>query len=332
MSAIAMARENTMKAIIQHRYGRPEDVLELRHDVEKPVPADDRVLVRVRASSVNAGDWRRVRADPFIVRLIEGFRTPKVPGLGGDAAGVVEAVGKDVTDLKAGDEVYGIRTGAYAEYLTGKLFVPKPANLTFEQAAAVPVAGITALQALRDKGGIQKGQTVLVNGAGGGVGTFAVQIAKAFGAQVTAVTSTANVDLVRSIGADHVVDYTQEDFTKSSERYDLIVDIGGTPSLSALRRALSPHGVLVVVGAGRGPAGPLGRMAGWFIRGRILHQRVIGFIAKVNTADLVVLRDLIEAGSVTPVIDRTFRLSEVPQAISYVETEHAQGKVVISLE
>jgi NADPH:quinone reductase-like Zn-dependent oxidoreductase len=331
MTAIGMARESFMKAIVQHRYGRPEDVLELRDDVEKPVPADDRVLVRVRASSVNAGDWRRVLADPFIVRLVDGLRKPKVAGLGGDAAGVVEAVGKDVTDLRVGDEVYGIRTGAYAEYLTSKMFVLKPANLTFEQAAAVPVAGITALQALRDKGGVTAGQKVLINGAGGGVGTFAVQIAKAFGAQVTAVTSTANLELVRSIGADHVIDYSRQDFTKGDERYDVVVDIGGTPSLSACRRALTPEGMLVVVGAGKGVAGALGRMAGWLIRGRILRQRVVGFIANVNTQDLVALRELIEAGKVTPVIDRTFSLSQVPEALRYVETERASGKVVITI-
>lgn len=331
MSAIAMARENRMKAIVQHRYGQPEDVLELRDDVEKPVPSDDRALVRVRASSVNAGDWRRVRATPFMVRLIDGVRKPKTPGLGGDAAGVVEAVGKDVTDLKVGDEVYGVRTGAFAEYLTSRMFVAKPANLTFEQAAAVPVAGITALQALRDHGHLQPGQKVLINGSGGGVGTFAVQIANALGGEVTAVTSTANVDLIRSIGANRVIDYTREDFTRSGQRYDLVVDIGGTPSLGACRRAVTPGGRLVLVGAGKGAAGPLGRMVVGLVRSRVLRQRITAFIAKVNTEDLVTLRELIEAGKVTPVIDRTFPLSEVAEAIRYVETEHARGKVVITM-
>lgn len=331
MSAIAMAREKSMKAIVQHRYGQPEDVLELRDDVEKPVPSDDRALVRVRASSVNAGDWRRVRATPFIVRLVDGLRKPRTPGLGGDAAGVVEAVGKDMTDLKVGDEVYGIRTGAYAEYLTSRLFVAKPANLTFKQAAAVPVAGITALQAIRDHGHVQPGQKILVNGAGGGVGTFAVQITTALGGEVTAVTSTANVELMRSIGAKHVIDYTREDFTRSGQRYDLVVDIGGTPSLGACRRAVAPGGRLVLVGAGKGAAGPLGRMVVGLVRSRVLRQRVTGFIANVNTEDLVTLRELIEAGKVTPVIDRTYHLSEVAEAIRYVETQHARGKVVITI-
>jgi NADPH:quinone reductase-like Zn-dependent oxidoreductase len=320
-----------MKAIVQHRYGKPEDVLELRDDVEKPVPEDDRILVRVRASSVNAGDWRRVRATPAFVRLVEGLRKPKTPGLGGDASGVVEAVGKDVTDLKVGDEVYGIRTGAYAEYLTSKMFARKPANLTFEQAAAVPVAGITALQALRDHGKLQPGQKVLINGAGGGVGTFAVQIAKAIGGDVTAVTSTGNVELVRSLGADRVIDYTREDFRKSGQRYDLVIDIGGTPSLSTLRGALAPGGRLVLVGAGKGVAGPLGRMALGLVRSRILRQRITGFIAKVNKEDLAALRELIEAGKVMPVVDRTFPLSDLARAMTYVETERARGKVVISI-
>jgi NADPH:quinone reductase-like Zn-dependent oxidoreductase len=331
MSAIALPREGFMKAIVQHRYGPPEDVLELRDDVEKPIPADDRVLVQVRASSVNAGDWRRVRATPVLVRFVDGFRKPKVPGLGGDAAGVVEAVGKDVTDLKVGDEVYGIRTGAYAEYLTSKMFVPKPANLTFEQAAAVPVAGITALQAIRDHGGIQPGQTVLVNGAGGGVGTFAVQIAKALGGKVTAVSSAGNVELMHSIGADRVIDYSREDFTRSPERYDLVIDVGGTPSLGACLRALAPGGRLVLVGAGKGAGGPLGRMFAGLVRSRIRRQRITAFIAKVNTDDLGTLRELIEGGRVTPVIDRTYPLSETAQALRYVETERAAGKVVITV-
>jgi NADPH:quinone reductase-like Zn-dependent oxidoreductase len=320
-----------MKAIVQHRYGQPEDVLELRDDVEKPMPEDDRTLVRVRASSVNASDWRRVRANPFLVRLMDGLRKPKVPGLGGDAAGVVEAVGRNVTDLKVGDEVYGVRTGAYAEYLTSKMFVVKPANLTFEQAAAVPVAGITALQALRDHGKLRPGQTVLVNGAGGGVGTFAVQIAKALGGEVTAVTSTANLELMRSIGADRAIDYNRDDVSKRPERYDLVVDVGGTPSLAALRRTVARGGRLVLVGAGHGAPGPMGRMLAGLVRSRILRQRITGFIAKVNTQDLVTLRELIEAGKVAPVIDRTYSLSQVPEAIRYMETGHARGKVVISI-
>jgi NADPH:quinone reductase-like Zn-dependent oxidoreductase len=318
-----------MKAILQHRYGSP-DLLTVE-EVDIPAVADDRVLVRVRASSANAGDWRRVRASPVIVRLIEGVRSPKEKRLGGDAAGQVKAVGKDVTHVKPGDEVFGIRTGAFAEYVSGRNFVPKPTNLTFEQAAAVPVAGITALQAVRDHGRIQAGQRVLVTGAGGGVGTFAVQLAKAFGAEVTGVTNTGNLDLVRSIGADHVIDYSREDFTKRGQRYDVIVDVAGKPSLSACRRALAPGGTLVLVGAGSGVGGPLGRMFAGLVRSRVLRQRLVGFIAKVNREDLVTLRELIEAGKVTPVIDRTYPLSETAEALRYLETGRARGKVVITV-
>jgi NADPH:quinone reductase-like Zn-dependent oxidoreductase len=225
-----------VKAIVQQGYGAPAKVLELRNDVEQPQVADTAVLVRVHASSVNSSDWRRVLADPFLVRLMEGLRTPKIRLLGGDAAGVVEAVGKDVADISVGDDVYGLRTGAYGEYVSGQSFVPKPQNLTFEEAAAVPVAGCTALQAVRDRGNVRPGHKVLVNGAGGGVGSFAVQIAKAFGAEVTATTSTGNVDLLRSIGADHVIDYTHDDFTQRGQRYDVIIDCGGREARSGGRR------------------------------------------------------------------------------------------------
>lgn len=318
-----------MKAIIQPGYGSP-DILELQ-DIDKPTPADDAVLVRVRAASVNALDWRGVRASPFIVRLMGGVRRPKVPSLGVDAAGVVEAMGKDVTDLKPGDEVFGMRTGAFAEYVSGRTFVRKPANVTYEQAAAVPAAGSTALQAVRDKAKVQPGQRVLVTGAGGGVGHFAVQIAKAFGGEVTAVTNTGNLEMVRSIGADHVVDYTRDDFTRGEERYDVILDVAGTPSLRACRRALAPGGTLVLVGAGKGPGGPLTRLFMGLVRSRVLRQRVIGFISSASKDDLLELRDLIEAGKVTPVIDRTYPLSKTADAVRYVETGHARGKVVITV-
>jgi NADPH:quinone reductase-like Zn-dependent oxidoreductase len=262
---------------------------------------------------------------------MEGFRRPRTAALGGDAAGVVEAVGKEVTHVAPGDEVYGVRTGAFAEYVSGRRFVAKPSNLSFEQAAAVPVAALTALQAVRDKGRIQPGQRVLIIGAGGGVGTFCVQLAKAFGGLVTAVTSTEKMDLMRAIGAEHVLDYTREDFTKRPERYDLIIDVAGKPSLRACRRALAPNGTLVMVGAGHGTGGPLARMVAAVVRSRLLRQRVVMFMAKVNNPDLVTLRELIEAGTVTPVIDRTYPLAETPAALRYVQTEKATGKVVLAV-
>jgi NADPH:quinone reductase-like Zn-dependent oxidoreductase len=288
------------------------------------------VLVRVVASSVNAGDWRRVRAQPFLVRTAEGWRRPRSPLFGADAAGVVEEVGAEVTDLRVGDEVMGIRTGAFAEFVCGANFVPKPSNLTFEQAAAVPIAGVTALQALRDHGAVQAGQRVMVNGAGGGVGSFAVQIAKAMGAEVTAVTSTDHVELLRSLGADRVIDYTREDATHSGP-YDLVVDIGGTPSIGKLRGALTSKGTLVMVGAAKGGIGVLGRIAAGAFRGRVLKQRVRFFIAGVDKADLLYLKELIEAGKVTPAIDRTYPLAEAGRALRYVEAGHAHGKVVITI-
>ena len=318
-----------MKAIVQDRYGPPEH-LRLA-DVDKPMLEDDRALVRVRAASVNAGDWRRVRGNPFLVRMSAGIRRPRDPLIGVDAAGVVEAVGKDVTDLHVGDEVMGFRSGAFAEYVCGRMFVPKPANLGFEQAAGVPVAGGTALVAVRDKGRLQSGQRILINGAGGGVGSFAVQIAKALGGEVTAVTSTANLDLVQSIGADHAIDYTREDFTRGGPRYDLIVDVGGTPSISALRRALTPDGTLIRVGAGKGAFGPVGGFASSYLRRRFLGQRIVSFIADLEKEHLLTLKELIETGKVRPIIDRTYPLSETPAAIAYMERERARGKVIIRL-
>jgi NADPH:quinone reductase-like Zn-dependent oxidoreductase len=326
-----------MKAIVRERYGSP-DVLELR-DIEKPLVDDDGVLVRVRAASVNAYDWHVVRGLPYVVRAMEGLRKPKTSGTGVDLAGQVEAVGKNVTQFKPGDEVFGERGGAFAEYVCAKEtnFVPKPGNLTFEQAAAVPMAGFTALQGLRDKGHVQSGQRVLINGASGGVGTFAVQIAKAFGADVTGVCSTRNGDLVRSIGADQVIDYTKEDFTRSGQRYDVILDVASTRSLSACRRALARDGTLVMVGSAGGPDAqgrwvePFVGLLETMVVSRFVSQRLLPFLARRSREDLIVLKELIEAGKIMPVIDRTYPLSETAAAIRYVEAGHARGKVVITM-
>ena len=321
-----------MKAIVYRRYGSP-DVLRLE-EIETPVVGDDSVLVRVRAASVNALDWHRMRGHPYLVRMSDGLRRPRLPRLGADLAGQVEAVGASVTQFRPGDEVFGARTGAFAGYVGGseRNFVLKPANLTFEQAAAIPVAACTALQALRDKGQLQPGQRVLVNGAAGGVGHFAVQIAKALGAEVTAVSSTPNLEMLRSIGADEVIDYTSEDFTKLGQRYDLIVDIAGTRSLLTCRRALTPRGTLVAVG---GPGGrwisPADRAAKAVVLSRFVSQRLVPFVANISKDDLLVLKDLAEAGQLTPVVDRRYPLSEVPDAIRYLESMRARGKVVITV-
>ncbi|HMI32012.1 MAG TPA: NAD(P)-dependent alcohol dehydrogenase [Candidatus Limnocylindrales bacterium] len=322
-----------MKAIVCHRYGSP-DVLELE-EIDTPVAGDDQVLVRVQAASVNPVDWHRMRGLPNFMRASEGLAKPKNPGLGADVAGRVEAVGGNVTRFQPGDEVFGMSIRTLAEYVcvSDQGVVPKPANLTFEEAAAVPVAAITALQGLRDKGRIEAGQKVLINGASGGVGTFAVQIAKSFGAEVTGVCSTKNVDLVRSIGADHVIDYTQEDFTRNGQRYDLIFDSAGYRSLSDCRRALGPDGILVIVGAGDGRSSLriMARMLNALLVSRFGRQKLVPLMAKRNKDDLIVLKELIEAGKVTPVIDRSYPLSEVPEAIRYLEEGHARGKVVITL-
>jgi NADPH:quinone reductase-like Zn-dependent oxidoreductase len=323
-----------MKAIVQETYGSP-DVLELQ-EIQKPViDGDDGVLVRVRAASVNPLDWHFMRGLPYFARIMGmGLRRPKDIVRGVDVAGQVEAVGESVKHVHPGDEVFGECTGAFAEYVCGreKSFAPKPEGLTFEQAAVVPVAGCTALQGLRDRGQIGPGQTVLINGASGGVGTFAVQLAKAFGAQVTGVCSTRNVDLVRSIGAHQVVDYTREDFTQGGQRYDLILDLVGNRSLSDLRRALTPKGTLILAGAESGRwLEPLPRLLSALVLSRFVGQRLVPFLAKVSKEDLVVLKELIEAGKVTPVIDRTYPLSEVPEGIRYLEAGHARGKVVITV-
>ena len=325
-----------MKAIVHCEYGGPE-VLEIE-EIEKPVPNDNQLLVRVRAASVNPLDLTIRGALPL--RPFFGMRKPKDTRLGVDYAGTVEAVGKNVTQFKPGDEVFGGKNGALAEYvcvLVDRSVVLKPANMTFEQAASVPVAAITALQGLRDKGRIQPGQKVLVNGASGGVGTFAVQIAKSFGTEVTGVCSTRNLDMVRSIGADHVIDYTKEDFTNGTERYDLIFDLIGNHSFSERRRILNPNGICVMAGIGG---------AGWhdgfatrllgelnaYVRSRFVSQKFIAYIAEFNKKDMMVLADLMQSGKVTPVIDRTYKLSETADALRYLGKGHARGKVVISVE
>jgi NADPH:quinone reductase-like Zn-dependent oxidoreductase len=321
-----------MKAVIYTQYG-PPDVLQLI-EVEKPFPKDNEVLIKVHAASVNPVDWHFMRGTPYLLRLEAGLLKPKKSSLGADVAGVIEEVGKDVKEFKRGDEVFGSCNGSFAEYVCAseKWLVKKPANLTFEQAAAVPVAAFTALQGLRDKGQIQPGQKLLINGASGGVGTFAVQIAKSFGANVTGVCSTRNVDMVRSIGADHVIDYTQEDFTQNGQRYDLIFDLVGNRSLSKCRRVLDPNGILIIVGAPNNGLwlGPMKRALHATVISRFVSQRMLMFIALTNKKDLLVMEELLISGKVTPIIDRRYPLCEVPQAIRYLEEGHARGKVIIT--
>jgi len=320
-----------VKAVVCTTYGSPRV-----EEIEKPAPNDDEVLVRVRASSVNPADWHTMTGTPYIARLTFGLRRPKEERLGTDFAGTVEAVGKDVTQFRPGDDVFGGRSGAFAEYVCvreDRAVVPKPANVTFEQVAAVPIAAITALQGLRDKGRIRPGHRVLINGASGGVGTFAVQIAKDFGAEVTAVCSTRNVETARSLGADHVVDYTQEDFTRSDRRYDLILDIAGNRPWSKTKRVLEPGATLVMVGGPKtnrmlGPLGRVLRMSLASLRG---SRRAVFFIAKLNKADMVALQELLEAGKVTSVIDRRYELDEIADAFRYVAEGHAQGKIVLAV-
>jgi NADPH:quinone reductase-like Zn-dependent oxidoreductase len=326
-------KEIDMKATLFYDYGSP-DVLKYE-EIEKLAAGDDEVLIRVRAASVNPLDWHLMRGAPYLVRIMTGLRKPKDSRLGVDVAGQVEAVGKNVTQFQPGDEVFGPCRGAFAEYAcaSGSDLVRKPDNVTFEQAAAVPVAAFTALQGLRDKGQIQPGQRVLINGAAGGVGTFAVQIAKSFGAEVTGICSTRNVEMVRSIGADRVIDYTLEDFTKSGQRYDLLFDCIGNHSLLACRRSLNPKGIYV--GAGASSVGSIGIVAGLVkkpVLSRFVSQKFVGLLAKWSKEDLIILRDLITAEKVTPVIDRRYRLSETAEAIRYLEEGHARGKVVIALD
>jgi NADPH:quinone reductase-like Zn-dependent oxidoreductase len=323
-----------MKAIAHKGYGRPQPrVLDLGQ-VDVPVPEDDQVLVRVRASSVNPVEWYGVTG-PYFARLGAGFRRPKDPRLGADLAGVVEATGREVRDFAPGDEVFGAGSGAWAEYALARATRVglKPANISFEEAATVPVAGLTALQALRDHGQVQPGQKVLINGASGGVGTFAVQLAKAFGVEVTGVCSTTKVELVRSIGADRVIDYTREDFADGDSRYDVILDIAGNRSLSHLRRALAREGTLVLVGGEGGGRwlGGVDRTLRALVLSRFVRQGLSTWIATQPKEDLEVLHELLEAGKVTPVVDRTFPLSEVPEAIRYLREGRAHGKVVITV-
>jgi NADPH:quinone reductase-like Zn-dependent oxidoreductase len=322
-----------MKAIIYRNYGSP-DVLRLE-EIEKPVPQDNEVLIEVRAASVNPLDFHLMKGTPRVARIMTGLLKPKVTRPGVDVAGVVEAVGSNVTQFHAGDGVLGSCKGAFAEYVCASegALVLKPANLTFEQAAAVPVAAFTSLQGLRDKGRIQPGHKVLINGAAGGVGTFAVQIAKSFGAHVTGVCSTRNVEMVRSIGADYVIDYTQEDYTQSGQRYDLIFDTVGNHSLSDNRRVLGSKGALVMAG------GPTDSLLGILlpplralVMSRFVSQTLVPFLARRRKEDLIIMQELLEAGKVTPVIDRTYPLSEASEAVRYLEEGHARGKVVITLE
>jgi NADPH:quinone reductase-like Zn-dependent oxidoreductase len=320
-----------MQAVVRGRYGAPA-VLELG-EVARPELADDGVLVRVRASSVNRGDWYAMAGKPLAGRLMMGLRRPKSELLGGDFAGVVEAVGKDVPELHAGDEVFGVRSGAYAEYVCARLaIVRKPANLTFEEAAAVPVAALTALQGLRDHGRVQAGEKVLIHGAGGGVGTFAVQIAKALGAEVTAVCSTRNVEQSRSLGADHVIDYTQEDFTRTGARYDVLFDNAGTRSWRECKRVLEPEGRVALVGGPIGTVfGPLTHTAAMMLASKFGGRSAKFFIAKPNKDDLNVIRSLIEDGKVRPVVERVYPVSEIAQAMRYMGEEHVRAKLVIAL-
>jgi len=322
-----------MKAIVYTQYG-PPDVLQLK-EVGKPTPKDNEVLIKVHAASANAADWHLLRADPFLVRLVSGLLKPKYKILGADIAGRVEAVGRNVKQFQPGDEVFGDISGCgwggFAEYVCARenAFALKPASMTFEEAAAVPFAAVTALQGLRDKGKIQSGQKVLVNGASGGVGTFAVQIAKSFGAEVTGVCSTSKLDMVRSIGANQVIDYTQEDFTKNGQRYDLILAANGYHSISDYKRALSPRGIYVTTG-GSGVQMFQAMFLGPWIS--MTGKKMGNLLQKPNQKDLVFMKELLEAGKVVPVIDRRYPLSEVAEALRYLEEGHAKGKVVLTLE
>jgi len=321
-----------MKAVVYTEYG-PPDVLKI-DEVEKPTPQDKQVLIKVHAASINAGDYRVRGGSPFLLRpMIGGLLKPKNTRLGSDVAGRVEAVGENVKQFRPGDEVFGCANGAFAEYVLAReaYLALKPANRSFEEAAAVPVAALTALQGIRYAGGIRPGQKVLIQGASGGVGTFAVQLAKSFGAEVTAVCSPRNLDMARSIGADHVIDYTQEDFTRNQQRYDLIYAVNGYHSLSAYKRALSPQGIYVCAG------GTLPQIFQAMLLGSLMSRngdKKMGSmgIAKVNQEDLVYLGELLEASKIIPVIDRSYPLSEIAEAIRYVEEVHAQGKIVITVE
>jgi NADPH:quinone reductase-like Zn-dependent oxidoreductase len=323
-----------MQAIVYHRYG-PPDVLECR-EIERPTPGTGEVLVRVQDAAVNPYDWHFMRGTPAFVRMFTGLRKPKFPRLGADAAGRIEAVGPGTMRLKPGDRVFGTCKGAFAEFACAKEsdLALIPPNLSFRQAATIPIAGVTALQGLRDCGRVKAGQTVLINGAAGGVGTFAVQIAKALGATVTGVCSAGNEEMVRSIGADHVIDYLQQDFTRAGSRFDVIFDLVGNRPLSAMRLALAPRGIFVGCGGG-GPDKPAGEllsaMLGRAVAAPFSSQKLTGVFAKINTDDLNVLAGMLESGAVKPVIDRSYPLRETAEAIRYVEGCHARGKVTIAI-
>jgi len=324
-----------MKAIVQDRYGEADDVLRLE-EIDRPEIGDDEALVRVHAAGLHVGDWHVMTGLPYMLRIVGfGLRAPRAHVRGMDVAGSVEAVGRSVTRFQPGDEVFGIGDGTFAEYVGARedKLAPKPAKLTFEQAAAVPTSAFGALQALRDKGGVQRGQKVLIIGASGGVGMFAVQMAKSFGAEVTGVCSTTKLDMVRSIGADHVIDYTKEDFTRSGQRYDLMLDMGGHRSLSDVRRALQPKGTLVLVG-GEGGNRFLGGTDRWLqalALSPFVSQKLTPLSSTENLADLLTAKELIDAGALMPVIDRTYPLSEVPAAFRYMKEGHARGKVVVTV-
>src|SRR5437879_4207583 len=335
---LTTAQGDRMKAIVYCDYGFAN--LKLA-EIAKPTPTDDQILVKVHAASVNPLDWHFIEGTPKIMRAMGvGLRKPKDPRLGVDFAGTVEVVGKNVTQFKPGDEVFGGRDGAFAEYVcprADRAVTLKPANITFEQAASVNIAGITALQAVRDKGKVQPGQKVLINGASGGVGTFAVQIAKSFGAEVTGVCSTRNLEMVRSLGADHVIDYTKEDFAKGDQHYDVILDNVANHSLSECRRVLTPKGIYVMIGGGgvneQGFVGPLGKALKAALFSKFVSQKMGMMMADPSTKDLTLLADMMQSGKIKPVIDRTYKsLSEVPEAIRYLEEGHARGKVVITVE
>jgi len=333
-AAATEAGAPSMRAVRYRCYGPPA-VLRLEV-TPRPVPADNQVLVRVHAAAVNPLDWHFMRGEPYVMRLSSGLGRPAEPQLGVDFAGTIEAVGRDVTRFKPGDAVFGGRNGAFAEYLAvraDRAVVLKPDNVSFEEAAAVPVAAITALQAVRDKGRVQRGQRVLVNGASGGVGTYAVQIAKAYGAEVTGVSSTRNLELVRSLGADHVIDYTRQNFTEGTQRYDVIIDNVGSQSLLAYRRVLTPEGVVVMVGStSRGAwLGPLSRPLVAMVLSPFVSQKFEMLLSELNPADMATLRELLESGRMRSVIDRRYSLADVPAAIEYLESGRARGKVVIDV-
>lgn len=330
--------EPHMKAVVYTEYGSP-DVLQIR-EIKKPVPNDDQVLVKVRAVAINPLDWHFMEGRPYIMRMmIGGMRKPKSPQLGVDLAGQVEAVGKNVTQFKPSDEVFGTGHGAaLAEYVCANQtkLVRKPANISFAEGATVPIAGLTALQGLRDHGKVQPGQKILINGASGGVGTFAVQIAKTLGAEVTGVCSTRNVEMVKSLGADHVIDYTKEDFTKGGERYDVILDNVGTQPLSGFRRVLKPKGILVMIGGG-GPndgkwVGAMARPIKAKLMSPFVSQRMGMMLAQIRQQDLATMADLMQSGKVKPVIDRTYPLDQIREAMTYLEQGHARGKVIVAVE